>query len=78
MVQRLQIIHRLRSIAVDAQFVEYVSGRYFEGVPVLPNLRNGLWYCNPARFDGAVKPAYFKSGDGHEGEFARFCLGASK
>ena len=67
MSKRLQILHRLRSIDVDAQFVADVSKRYFEGIPVVPNLRNGLWYCDPNQLNLEYGTAYFKSGDGHEG-----------
>ncbi|KAL4421701.1 hypothetical protein ABPG77_010645 [Micractinium sp. CCAP 211/92] len=53
------------SIADDAQFVEQVSARY-PGLPLLPNLRCGVWYVSPPL--GAT--CYFKSTDGHNNNWS--------
>ncbi|KAI5849508.1 tRNA A64-2'-O-ribosylphosphate transferase [Morchella snyderi] len=56
--------NRLHSIARDAAFVERVRAAY--GMPVVTNARAGDWYVDPARRQGGV---YFKSTDGHVGEW---------
>lgn len=56
--------NRLHSIARDAAFVERVRAAY--GVPVVTNARAGDWYVDPERRQGGV---YFKSTDGHVGEW---------
>lgn len=56
--------NRLHSIAHDAAFVERVRVAY--DLPVLTNARAGDWYVDPQRRQGGV---YFKSTDGHAGEW---------
>ncbi|KAH0609870.1 uncharacterized protein H6S33_012416 [Morchella sextelata] len=59
--------NRLHSIARDAAFVERVRAAYGGGgVPVVTNARAGDWYVDPERRQGGV---YFKSTDGHVGEW---------
>ncbi|KAI5290606.1 hypothetical protein KEM52_000408 [Ascosphaera acerosa] len=60
--------NRLRSIADDALFVQHVAQRY--ALPVVANERCGSWYIPPAEKAGS---AYFKSTDGHTGQW-RFSL----
>eukprot|EP00743_Colponemidia_sp_Colp-15_P013112 GILK01015120.1.p1 GENE.GILK01015120.1~~GILK01015120.1.p1 ORF type:complete len:486 (+),score=58.00 GILK01015120.1:252-1709(+) len=57
--QERSLLNRLKSISKDAVFVESVIHNY-ERLPVLANLRCGLWYR--PKFDGVC---YFKSTDGH-------------
>ncbi|KFY09688.1 hypothetical protein V492_05379 [Pseudogymnoascus sp. VKM F-4246] len=58
----LSIHNRLRSILVDAAFVQSVSEAYRR--PLVANERCGSWYINPESKSGS---AYFKSTDGHTG-----------
>ncbi|KAF8637561.1 hypothetical protein AX17_002747 [Amanita inopinata Kibby_2008] len=60
--ESLDIYNRLHSVAEDVEFVERVSGAY-PGLPLLPNLRCGTWYTDPAISKDL--PVYFKSTDGH-------------
>ncbi|KAI5301662.1 hypothetical protein KEM56_001483, partial [Ascosphaera pollenicola] len=60
----LSISNRLRSIEDDAQFVQHVSDHY--GLPLIANERCGSWYIPPHRKAGS---AYFKSTDGHTGQW---------
>ena len=53
----------LASIAADAQFVAEIA-RLYPGLPLLANLRCGLWYTPQP--DGTC---YFKSTDGHAGNW---------
>lgn len=62
----LSITNRLRSIQQDANFVEQV-GVAFGGVrPLVANERCGSWYIRPGKKAGS---AYFKSTDGHTGQW---------
>jgi len=61
----LNISNRLRSISEDAEFVCTVVGAY--GLPAVANERCGSWYIPPAMKVGS---AYFKSTDGHTGQWA--------
>ena len=54
---------RLHSIARDAAFVAELASLYPQ-LPLVANLRGGLW-CAP-RFEDTC---YFKSTDGHEGQW---------
>ncbi|KAJ2160623.1 tRNA A64-2'-O-ribosylphosphate transferase [Coemansia sp. RSA 552] len=65
----LSVYNRLQSIADDARFVAEVA-ELFPAYPVLPNERCGLWYVDPA---GSAQTVYFKSTDGHHGQW-RFSL----
>ncbi|KIM39735.1 hypothetical protein M413DRAFT_19543 [Hebeloma cylindrosporum] len=56
------IYNRLHSIEEDVAFVNRVTKAYPE-IPILPNLRCGAWYTDPALATNV--PAYFKSTDGH-------------
>lgn len=56
--------NRLRSIKIDSEFVEDVVQAY--RLPVVTNARAGDWYVDPKRRDGSV---YFKSTDGHTGQW---------
>ncbi|ETN40393.1 uncharacterized protein HMPREF1541_04670 [Cyphellophora europaea CBS 101466] len=56
---------RLRSIATDAAFV--TSLRRATGLPLIANERCGAWYIPPAL---KAASAYFKSTDGHYGQWA--------
>ncbi|KAF8962723.1 initiator tRNA phosphoribosyl transferase [Flammula alnicola] len=60
--ESLDIFNRLHSIEEDLTFVEQVQKNY-PNIPLLPNLRCGAWYTDPAISTDA--PAYFKSTDGH-------------
>ncbi|KAI9826938.1 MAG: hypothetical protein M1832_005877 [Thelocarpon impressellum] len=61
----LSIPNRLRSIHHDAAFVAAVADAY--ALPPLANERCGGWYVPPERRKGGC---YFKSTDGHAGEWA--------
>lgn len=61
----LSIPNRLNSILDDAQFAKEVSQHY--NLPLLANERCGSWYIDPA---DKVGSAYFKSTDGHHGQWA--------
>ncbi|KAG8697946.1 hypothetical protein FRC08_006226 [Ceratobasidium sp. 394] len=61
--------NRLHSIDQDATFVQKVvnSGT----LPVIPNLRCGAWYVDPALIASDITAAaYFKSTDGHTSQWA--------
>ncbi|KAL2362918.1 hypothetical protein RJZ56_004171 [Blastomyces dermatitidis] len=60
----LSITNRLRSIEADAEFSQNVAD-YYE-LPLVANERCGSWYIPPDRKAGS---AYFKSTDGHEGQW---------
>lgn len=63
----LSITNRLRSICEDAGFVEGVAaGPGGGGRPLVANERCGSWYIRP-ELKGAS--AYFKSTDGHTGQW---------
>ncbi|GME45970.1 Initiator tRNA phosphoribosyl transferase [Neofusicoccum parvum] len=61
----LSISNRLRSIAEDAEFVCAVADAYER--PLVANERCGSWYIPLER---KAASAYFKSTDGHTGEWA--------
>jgi len=61
----LSITNRLQSIKQDAEFVLEVSEAY--DLPLVANERCGSWYIPPDRKAGS---AYFKSTDGHFGQWA--------
>ncbi|OAA61117.1 tRNA a64-2 -o-ribosylphosphate transferase [Niveomyces insectorum RCEF 264] len=63
----LSIGHRLRSIHHDAAFVAKVAAAY-EGYPLVANERCGSWYLPPA-LSSKAGSAYFKSTDGHTGQW---------
>ncbi|KAF9268465.1 initiator tRNA phosphoribosyl transferase [Marasmius fiardii PR-910] len=60
--ESFDLYNRLHSIEEDVKFVEQVHETYPK-IPLIPNLRCGAWYCDPAI--SAPYPAYFKSTDGH-------------
>ncbi|KAJ6631454.1 initiator tRNA phosphoribosyl transferase [Mycena sp. CBHHK59/15] len=60
--ESLDLYNRLHSIAEDILFVNQVHEAY-PGIPILPNLRCGAWYTDPAIATDC--PTYFKSTDGH-------------
>jgi tRNA A64-2'-O-ribosylphosphate transferase len=62
----LSISNRLSSITVDSRFVLSVSKAYNDR-PLIANERCGSWYIPPSAKEGS---AYFKSTDGHMGEWA--------
>ncbi|QDS70274.1 hypothetical protein FKW77_007762 [Venturia effusa] len=61
----LSISNRLSSISDDAEFVCQVADAY--GLPLVANERCGSWYIPPDRKRAS---AYFKSTDGHNGEWS--------
>ncbi|KIW20376.1 hypothetical protein PV08_00951 [Exophiala spinifera] len=61
----LSIPHRLTSILADAAFAKQVSEHY--SLPLVANERCGSWYIDPA---DKVGSAYFKSTDGHHGQWS--------
>lgn len=61
----LNISNRLHSIREDAEFVCAVADAY--DLPLIANERCGSWYISPER---KVESAYFKSTDGHTGQWA--------
>ncbi|TID29568.1 hypothetical protein CANINC_001842 [Pichia inconspicua] len=61
---------RLLSIEHDAAFVDTLKNQ-FPSFPVIPNERCGSWYVRPSYYiDNGIHPVYFKSTDGHEGEWS--------
>ncbi|KAK6200557.1 Molecular chaperone (DnaJ superfamily) [Pestalotiopsis sp. IQ-011] len=60
----LSITNRLQSVKQDATFVALVAAAY--GRPLIANERCGSWYIPPASKAGS---AYFKSTDGHAGQW---------
>ncbi|KAL4933099.1 initiator tRNA phosphoribosyl transferase family protein [Aspergillus undulatus] len=60
----LSVNNRLRSIEADAAFVREVADHY--GLPLIANERCGSWYIPPDIKGGS---AYFKSTDGHTGQW---------
>ncbi|KAI0724161.1 tRNA A64-2'-O-ribosylphosphate transferase [Fomitopsis betulina] len=65
--ESLDIYNRLHSIAEDIEFVKSVRAAY-PHLPILPNQRCGLWYVDPRM--ARQEPAYFKSTDGHFGNWS--------
>ncbi|KAM5489083.1 tRNA A64-2'-O-ribosylphosphate transferase [Microsporum audouinii] len=60
----LSITNRLKSIETDSIFVQETSDHY--GLPLVANERCGSWYIPP---DRKVCSSYFKSTDGHMGQW---------
>ncbi|KAL4903950.1 hypothetical protein BDW74DRAFT_168764 [Aspergillus multicolor] len=60
----LSVNNRLRSIEADADFVREVADHY--SLPLVANERCGSWYIPP---DIKTGSAYFKSTDGHTGQW---------
>ncbi|KAL2010234.1 hypothetical protein VTN00DRAFT_6041 [Thermoascus crustaceus] len=60
----LSVTNRLRSIETDALFVREVANHY--DLPLIANERCGSWYIPP---ETKVGSAYFKSTDGHTGQW---------
>lgn len=61
----LSITNRLSSITKDSEFVAEVAASY--GLPLVANERCGSWYIPVELKESSV---YFKSTDGHMGEWA--------
>lgn len=61
----LSVSNRLRSVDADATFVREAADHY--GLPLVANERCGSWYIDPRSKAGS---AYFKSTDGHTGEWS--------
>lgn len=62
---RLSIHNRLASIIEDSNFVSAVST--INALPLVANERCGSWYVSPTKKEGS---AYFKSTDGHQGQWS--------
>lgn len=60
----LSIPNRLRSVLADAAFAKGISEQY--NLPLVANERCGSWYIDPS---DKVGSAYFKSTDGHHGQW---------
>lgn len=60
----LSIPNRIQSILADAAFAKSISEEYT--LPLIANERCGSWYINPS---DKVGSAYFKSTDGHHGQW---------
>ncbi|KAJ7574562.1 tRNA A64-2'-O-ribosylphosphate transferase [Mycena floridula] len=70
--EALDIYNRLHSIEEDILFVSQVAKAYPE-IALLPNLRCGAWYTDPqlvGTTPSGTCPAYFKSTDGHFGNWS--------
>ncbi|KJA22941.1 hypothetical protein HYPSUDRAFT_66691 [Hypholoma sublateritium FD-334 SS-4] len=65
--ESLDVYNRLHSIEEDVAFVDQVHKSY-PSTPLLPNLRCGAWYTDPAV--ATPVPAYFKSTDGHNNNWS--------
>lgn len=61
----LSVHNRLSSIEKDALFVQQLASKL--RLPVIANERCGSWYISPEHKAGS---AYFKSTDGHFGQWA--------
>jgi tRNA A64-2'-O-ribosylphosphate transferase len=61
----LSIQNRLRSIVQDALFVQNIASN--SCLPLIANERCGSWYTDPKL---KVESAYFKSTDGHHGQWS--------
>ncbi|RPB05695.1 initiator tRNA phosphoribosyl transferase [Choiromyces venosus 120613-1] len=64
--QTRSLRNRLVSITTDSQFVLRVAAAY--ALPLIPNARAGDWYVPPEQ-RGSNTSAYFKSTDGHTGQW---------
>ncbi|KAK9720284.1 tRNA A64-2'-O-ribosylphosphate transferase, variant 2 [Basidiobolus ranarum] len=60
------VYNRLRSIEVDADFVDNVA-EIFPKLPLIANERCGTWYVRPKKL--FYQTVYFKSTDGHTGKW---------
>ena len=60
----LSIANRLSSIQTDALFVQEIADHF--DLPLIANERCGSWYIPPEAKSGS---AYFKSTDGHTGQW---------
>jgi tRNA A64-2'-O-ribosylphosphate transferase len=60
----LSVKNRLKSIEADASFIQDVAKHY--DLPLIANERCGDWYIPPEKKAGS---AYFKSTDGHIGQW---------
>lgn len=58
----------IASIVYDYQFVQEIAAN-FSAYPLIANLRCGLWYA-PRPTIATVATCYFKSTDGHSGEWS--------
>ncbi|KAI0943916.1 hypothetical protein AcV7_001869 [Taiwanofungus camphoratus] len=65
--ESLDLYNRIHSIFEDVAFVNEVRASYPQ-LPVIPNLRCGAWYVDS--LIAAKEPAYFKSTDGHFGNWS--------
>ncbi|PCH36606.1 initiator tRNA phosphoribosyl transferase [Wolfiporia cocos MD-104 SS10] len=65
--ESLDVYNRIHSISEDIDFVNSVHAAY-PHLPVLPNLRCGAWYVDPRI--ARQEPAYYKSTDGHFGNWS--------
>jgi tRNA A64-2'-O-ribosylphosphate transferase len=63
------ILNCIASIVHDCEFVHDVATA-FTPFPLLPNLRCGLWYAPAPATAGFTDTCYFKSTDGHSGEWS--------
>ncbi|KAG0637505.1 tRNA A64-2'-O-ribosylphosphate transferase [Tuber brumale] len=64
--QTRSLRNRLASITTDSQFVLRATAAY--ALPLIPNARAGDWYVAPEH-RGSNTSAYFKSTDGHPGQW---------
>jgi tRNA A64-2'-O-ribosylphosphate transferase len=64
--REITLYNALRSVADDAAFVAEVAALW-PALPLVANLRCGLWYAPPRAF---VATCYFKSTDGHAGNWS--------
>jgi len=64
----LSIRNRFNSIYEDSAFVDRVSQEE-PYLPAIANDRCGLWYIRPERIVQEVRSVYFKSTDGHVGQW---------
>lgn len=69
----LSLIHRLRSIQLDAAFVSKCAA-HFAHLPLVANERCGSWYIDDSTLTElhakSHASAYFKSTDGHAGQWS--------
>ena len=61
----LSVTNRLESIRLDSEFVASIADLY--QLPLVANERCGSWYISPSKKAGS---AYFKSTDGHMGQWS--------
>ena len=65
--QEVGLYNCICSVLADTAFVKEIAGLYSD-LPLVANLRCGLWYA-----PGSVGTCYFKSTDGHYGNWAFSC-----